>query len=98
MPSTVRNALVLAGLLITGPAFAADGTTPKGVVELFTSQGCASCPPADAVLKDIIDQDDIVALAYHDDYWNYLGWTDKLSSKENTERHNGYASTFGRRR
>jgi len=96
MPSIFCNTLVLAGLLITGSAFAADGTAPKGVVELFTSQGCASCPPADAVLKDIIDQDDVIALSYHVDYWNYLGWTDTLSSKENTERQYGYARTFGR--
>ena len=69
---------------------------PKGVVELFTSQGCASCPPADTVLRDLIRQGDVVALSYHVDYWNYLGWNDTLSSKENTDRQYGYAQSLGR--
>lgn len=69
---------------------------PKGVVELFTSQGCASCPPADAALKHLIDDGSIVALSYHVDYWNYLGWADTLASKENTARQYAYAKMFGR--
>lgn len=71
-------------------------TQPKGVVELFTSQGCASCPPADAALKHLIDDGSIVALSYHVDYWNYLGWADTLASKENTARQYAYARMFGR--
>ncbi|MDO1583977.1 thioredoxin family protein [Rhizobium oryzicola] len=74
-----------------------DGSVaPKGVVELFTSQGCASCPPADANLKKLVEQGDVIALSYHVDYWNYVGWTDTMSSKENTERQYGYAHSFGR--
>ncbi|WP_245480421.1 thioredoxin family protein [Neorhizobium sp. NCHU2750] len=69
---------------------------PKGVVELFTSQGCASCPPADNALGELVAQGDLVVLSYHVDYWNYLGWPDTLSSKENTERQYGYAKTLGR--
>lgn len=68
----------------------------KGVVELFTSQGCSSCPPADAVLQKLIAQGDVVALAYHVDYWNYLGWQDTLSSKDSTDRQYAYARTLGR--
>jgi hypothetical protein len=68
----------------------------KGVVELFTSQGCASCPPADAALQKLISQGDVVALAYHVDYWNYLGWADTMSSKDNTARQYAYARTLGR--
>ncbi|WEJ10020.1 DUF1223 domain-containing protein [Sinorhizobium prairiense] len=68
----------------------------KGVVELFTSQGCSSCPPADAALKKLVDEGEVVALAYHVDYWNYLGWADTLASKENTERQYAYARMLGR--
>lgn len=69
---------------------------PKAVIELFTSQGCSSCPPADAVLGRIVAEGDVIALSYHVDYWNYLGWKDTLSSKEATERQYGYARTLGR--
>lgn len=78
------------------PAKADDGQAIKGVVELFTSQGCSSCPPADAALKTMIDEGDVVALAYHVDYWNYLGWADTLASKENTDRQYAYARMLGR--
>ena len=88
--------LVLAGLLYAGVAMAEEVRAPKGVVELFTSQGCTSCPPADATLGELVTQGDMVVLSYHVDYWNYLGWNDTLSSKENTERQYGYAKTLGR--
>lgn len=76
-------------------AIAAGGF--KGVVELFTSQGCSSCPPADAELSRLIEQGDVLALSYHVDYWNYLGWSDTLSSRESTERQYGYARTLKRK-
>lgn len=91
-----RNAIFLAATLFAGAAMAEDSFAPKGVVELFTSQGCASCPPADTALRDLVAQGDVVALSYHVDYWNYLGWVDTLSSRENTERQYGYARTLGR--
>ncbi|MEM6460849.1 MAG: thioredoxin family protein [Pseudomonadota bacterium] len=69
---------------------------PVGVVELFTSQGCSSCPPADAVLGELTEQGDLITLSYHVDYWNYLGWDDTLSSRESTERQYDYARTLGR--
>lgn len=96
MFSIARNAAFAVGMLSAGLATADDFVEPKGVVELFTSQGCASCPPADAALKKLVDQGDVIALSYHVDYWNYLGWTDTLSSKENTERQYNYAHAFGR--
>ena len=86
---------LIAGLAFAGPLLAADGT-PKGVVELFTSQGCSSCPPADAAFRKLVSQGNVIALAYHVDYWNYLGWADTLSSKENTARQYGYARMMGR--
>ncbi len=79
---------------MASPLFAQEA--PKGVVELFTSQGCASCPPADAAFRKLVERGDVIALAYHVDYWNYLGWADTLSSKENTERQYGYARSMGR--
>jgi hypothetical protein len=86
---------MVASVVLAGPLYAEDGA-PKGVVELFTSQGCASCPPADAAFRKLVSQGDVIALAYHVDYWNYLGWADTLSSKENTERQYGYARMMGR--
>ncbi|MBX5249823.1 thioredoxin family protein [Rhizobium sp. NLR4b] len=86
---------LIVGVALAGSLQAEDGK-PKGVVELFTSQGCSSCPPADAAFRKLVNQGDIIALAYHIDYWNYLGWADTLSSKENTERQYGYARTMGR--
>ncbi|ARO26006.1 DUF1223 domain-containing protein [Rhizobium sp. S9] len=86
---------LIAGIAFAGSLHAEDGK-PRGVVELFTSQGCSSCPPADAAFRKLVNQGDVIALAYHVDYWNYLGWADTLSSKENTERQYGYARTMGR--
>ena len=85
---------LIASVAFAGPLMAQEA--PKGVVELFTSQGCSSCPPADAAFRKLIERGDVIALAYHVDYWNYLGWADTLSSKENTERQYGYARTMGR--
>ncbi|MFD2238685.1 DUF1223 domain-containing protein [Aureimonas populi] len=66
----------------------------SGVVELFTSQGCASCPPADKVLSALAERDDILALSYHVDYWDYIGWKDAFGSRENTERQRAYGKAL----
>jgi hypothetical protein len=68
---------------------------PIGVVELFTSQGCSNCPRADRAIESLASRDDVVTIAYHVDYWNYMGWQDTLSAKANTERQYGYAKTLG---
>ncbi|MEO9788477.1 MAG: DUF1223 domain-containing protein [Aurantimonas coralicida] len=65
------------------------------VVELFTSQGCSSCPPADRILSRLAVEPGILALAYHVDYWDYIGWRDTHGSSENTERQRAYAAAFG---
>ena len=70
---------------------------PIGVVELFTSQGCSSCPPADVLLSNLARQGDIVALSYHVDYWDYLGWRDTLASPDNTARQQEYSRSFKNR-
>jgi hypothetical protein len=64
------------------------------VVELYTSQGCNSCPPADALLGELARQPGIVALGFHVDYWNYLGWHDPFSNKKFTYRQKEYAMSF----
>jgi len=61
------------------------------VVELFTSQGCSSCPPADHVLGELAQERDIIALSYHVDYWDYMGWKDVFGRPENSQRQRIYA-------
>lgn len=87
-------ALALGFLALIGPAGAENTVRPIGVVELFTSQGCNSCPPADAVLDELASREDVVALAYHVDYWDYLGWRDALAHPANSERQRKYAGTL----
>ncbi len=70
------------------------------VVELFTSEGCSSCPPADAVLLQLSQQPamkgaEVIVLGEHVDYWNYIGWTDRFSSKQFSERQSEYAKALG---
>lgn len=96
--AAVTAFLAALALAVMPAAFSADKgqARPKGVVELFTSQSCSSCPPADKVLGDLIARGDVIALAYHVDYWNYLGWRDPLSAKKFTARQYGYAKSFGK--
>jgi hypothetical protein len=68
---------------------------PVTVVELYTSQGCSSCPPADAYLGKIANRDDIIALSFHVDYWDYIGWKDKFARPEHTQRQRKYAGHLG---
>jgi hypothetical protein len=68
---------------------------PKAVVELFTSQGCAQCPPADALLTSLAEEGDVVALAYHVDYWDYIGWEDTFGSGDFSDRQRAYAKSWG---
>lgn len=86
-----------AAVVYAAPSFAGDISKPRGVVELFTSQGCGSCLPADAMLSELAEKGDVVALSYHVDYWDYLGWKDTLATPENTERQKLYGKAFGKR-
>lgn len=84
--------LALWALLLSGTA-AAD---PRpAVVELFTSQGCSSCPPAEALLEETAERQNIVALAFHVDYWDRFGWHDRFASPEATARQRTYQRRLG---
>lgn len=72
------------------------GQKTPTVIELFTSQGCSSCPPADKLLKEIKDTygDDVITLSYHVDYWDYIGWKDPFATQAFTQKQYGYAEKF----
>lgn len=87
-------ALALAVSLAVSPAFA--GAKRPVVVELFTSQGCSSCPPADALLARLAERKDVIALSLPITYWDMLGWKDTLGRDANTLRQKAYAAVMGR--
>ena len=99
-PDVIRLFLVSAAMtaaITAGAAQAGEARKVSGVVELFTSQGCNSCPPADKVLAELAGEGRVIALGYHVDYWDYLGWKDTLGSPDYTERQYGYSRTFAER-
>ncbi|MBT9382269.1 DUF1223 domain-containing protein [Pseudooceanicola sp. CBS1P-1] len=67
------------------------------VVELYTSQGCSACPPADKLMEQLAGRDDVLPLALHVDYWDYLGWKDDFADPGFTARQKAYASAHGKR-
>ena len=67
------------------------------VVELYTSQGCSSCPPADAIFSELKGREDVIAIALHVDYWDYIGWKDEFGDPAHAKRQRAYAAKAGRR-
>lgn len=86
--------VAMAGALAPA-ALAQQPVAPKPLIELFTSQGCSSCPQADALLAEYAERNDVLALSYSVDYWDYLGWRDTLASPRFTKRQKAYASARG---
>ena len=94
-------ALLSFGVLAPSAMASQNGTGKaqkmKAVIELFTSQGCSSCPPADKLLESYIKRKDVIALTMPVDYWDYLGWKDTLASPHYSARQRSYARSRGDR-
>jgi hypothetical protein len=91
----MRNILVSLALALFGTTAVAGEDGTLIVVELYTSEGCSSCPPADKMLTELSKRDDVLALALHVDYWDYLGWKDKFSMAKFTDRQEYYNMVLG---
>jgi len=95
-----RGAMVAALALAlhgAGAQTATAGDSRPVVVELFTSQGCSSCPPADELLAELAKDPGVLALSFHVDYWDYIGWKDPFAAAQFTERQRDYAAKLGLR-
>ena len=88
----IKILLLFLALCLTVAVTAARAAERPVVVELFTSEGCSSCPPADALLAELASRPDVLALSFHIDYWDRLGWKDPFSSREATQRQERYAT------
>lgn len=100
-PHSMLGQILVSALLVTSPqqARAAANSAPFALLELFTSEGCSSCPPADRLLSGIaasarMSGRRILTLEFHVDYWNHLGWTDPFSSHQFSVRQDHYARAF----
>jgi hypothetical protein len=89
-----RTLGICAIVTVITPAYADD---PRAVVELFTSQGCSSCPPADKVLGELAQDKSVIALSLPIDYWDYLGWKDTLADSRFSARQKAYSHMRGNR-
>ncbi|MBM3521195.1 MAG: DUF1223 domain-containing protein [Alphaproteobacteria bacterium] len=96
LPSLSRRGfLAAAGSLLVAPAAIAGAAARPVIVELFTSQGCSSCAKADALFAELCADRNLLALSFHIDYWDYLGWKDTLASPEHSQRQYDYARARG---
>ena len=103
-PFTLATLVATAAIAVAAPVKAApaacsarSGPTVPAVVELYTSQGCSSCPPAERWLSALEGRDGVVALAFHVDYWDYIGWKDRFAQPQFTQRQNASQRTSGAR-
>jgi hypothetical protein len=90
----VAPALLIAGFVIASFA-GARAAEPRAVLELFTSQGCSSCPPADRLVGQLVNDPSLIALSVPIDYWDYLGWRDTLANPTHSARQRAYARVRG---
>ncbi len=90
----ITFAAALAGTALATQAFAGE---PRAVIELFTSQGCSSCPPADRLMGELAKDPSLVTMSLAVDYWDYLGWKDTLALHGHANRERGYANARGDR-
>lgn len=93
----LRPSLILPAIFIAAIATTQAGAGPRAVVELFTSQGCSSCPAADRLLGDLARDPSVIALTMPIDYWDYLGWKDTLADPRFTARQKAYSKMRGDR-
>ncbi|WP_164736601.1 DUF1223 domain-containing protein [Pararhodobacter zhoushanensis] len=94
----VCGSAALAVVLASGAVAQGTPTTTVDhpvLLELYTAQGCASCPPADEMMLELAGRDDVVALSLHVDYWDYIGWADTFAQRAYTERQQRYARRYG---
>ncbi len=100
MFGTMKRALAAFIIAIAATAFVviarAEPPATPTLVELFTSQGCSSCPPADAFVGELAKRDDVIALSMHVTYWAYIGWTDPFGSEAATDRQKAYGRRLKR--
>jgi len=89
--------ILLAAVTVMMADTAKAGEQDLTVIELFTSEGCSSCPPADTFVSELADRDDILALSLHVDYWDYIGWKDRFADARYTKRQRKYARQFALR-
>ncbi|MEX0970357.1 MAG: DUF1223 domain-containing protein [Paracoccaceae bacterium] len=102
MTGVIKSELQMRATLILSALLASLFTAPLRaeypvVVELYTSQGCSSCPPADELLQQLAEQRGVIALALHVDYWDYLGWRDEFARAAFSHRQSQYAHTWRQR-
>src|SRR6187455_3306901 len=92
----VRRCLAYAAVVICSVApHASAQAEPRAVIELFTSQGCSSCPAADKLLGELAADPSLVSISVPIEYWDYLGWKDTLADPRNSARQKGYAHVRG---
>jgi hypothetical protein len=90
-----RAALTLGAATLLAPQATRAANTNPVLIELFTSQGCSSCPPADELAAELVNDPNNIVLSFNVDYWDYLGWRDTLAKPEYTQRQYDYAKSRG---
>ena len=100
MMKTIHSVLLLLALAaapLIGVPITLAADKPPVVVELYTSQGCSSCPPADKYMGELTKRKDVLGLTFHVDYWDYIGWKDPFAMPQNTTRQRRHSQSLGLR-